>query len=37
MNGGMTILLVDDEQTQRNILAGYLRKKGYTVLEAGTL
>ena len=36
MNGGMTILLVDDEQTQRNILAGYLRKKGYTVLEAGT-
>ncbi len=36
MSGGMTILLVDDEQAQRNILAGYLRKKGSTVLEAGT-
>ncbi len=28
------ILIVDDEQTQREVLAGYLRKKGYHILSA---
>ncbi len=30
-----TILLVDDEQSIRHLLAIYLRTSGYTVLEAG--
>jgi two-component system NtrC family response regulator len=30
-----TILVVDDEEPQRTALAGFLRKKGYRVLEAG--
>lgn len=32
----MHILVVDDEQAQRDLLAGYLRKKGYTVSTAST-
>jgi DNA-binding NtrC family response regulator len=31
-----TILVVDDESSQRQILAGYLKQKGYEVLEAGS-
>jgi len=31
-----TILVIDDESSQRQILAGYLKRKGYTVLEAGS-
>ncbi len=31
-----TILLVDDEQSQREILAGFLRKQRFTVLEAAS-
>ena len=30
----MNILLVDDEAIQRNLMAGFLKKQGYTVLEA---
>lgn len=30
-----TILIVEDEDTQRSLLAGLLRKEGYTVEEAG--
>lgn len=30
------ILLVDDEQSQRQLLAGFLSKKGYAVTEAGS-
>lgn len=30
----LTILVVDDEADQRKILAGYLKKKGYNVIEA---
>jgi two-component system NtrC family response regulator len=30
-----TILIVEDEETQRTLLAGLLRKEGYTVEEAG--
>ncbi len=30
-----TILIVEDEETQRSLLAGLLRKEGYTVEEAG--
>jgi DNA-binding NtrC family response regulator len=33
----MTILLVDDEQSQRNILGGYLRKKNHLVCEASSV
>jgi two-component system NtrC family response regulator len=29
-----TILVVDDEQTQRTVLAGFLRKRGFEVLQA---
>lgn len=32
-----TILIVDDEQAQRSVLAGYLRKKRHTVREAETV
>ncbi len=32
-----TILVVDDEETARMVVAQFLRKKGYEVLEAGTL
>jgi len=31
----MRILIVEDEETQRTLLAGLLRKEGYTVEEAG--
>lgn len=31
-----TILIVDDEESQREILGGYLRKKGYKVISAGS-
>jgi len=31
-----TILLVDDESAQREILAGYLKKKGNKILQAGS-
>jgi two-component system NtrC family response regulator len=31
-----TILVVDDEEAQRTALAGFLRKKGYRTLEAGS-
>ena len=30
------ILIVDDEASQRSVLAGYLRKKRYAVFEAGS-
>jgi DNA-binding NtrC family response regulator len=30
------ILIVDDEQSQRTILSGYLKQKGFTVFEAST-
>lgn len=30
------LLLVDDEEKQRKMLAGYLEKKGYVINEAGT-
>ena len=36
MNEKTRILIVDDEASQRGILAGYLAKQGHTVLEAGT-
>jgi DNA-binding NtrC family response regulator len=36
MTDGMRILLVDDEQSQRTILGGYLRKKGHIVCEASS-
>ncbi len=32
----LTILAVDDEANQRKILAGYLKKKGYNVIEANS-
>ncbi len=31
-----TILIIDDEQSQRDILAGYLKKKGYKTLTASS-
>ncbi len=31
-----TILIIDDEQTQREVLSGYLKKKGYSLLTAGS-
>jgi DNA-binding NtrC family response regulator len=31
-----TILVVEDEETQRSLLAGLLKKEGYSVEEAGT-
>ena len=31
------ILITDDEKAQRDVLAGYLRKKEYTVLEAASV
>ena len=31
-----TILLVDDEPAQREILAGYLKKKGHRIFQAGS-
>jgi DNA-binding NtrC family response regulator len=31
------ILVVDDEEAQRKVLAGFLRKKGYEVLGAGSV
>lgn len=31
----MNILIVDDEQMQRDMLQGFLKKQGYTVLSAG--
>ena len=31
------ILITDDEKTQRDVLAGYLRKQEYTVLEAASV
>lgn len=31
-----TILIVEDEETQRSLLAGLLKNEGYTVEEAGT-
>jgi DNA-binding NtrC family response regulator len=30
-----TILVVDDEQAQRTVLSGFLRKRGFEVLQAG--
>ncbi|HQP54803.1 MAG TPA: response regulator, partial [Syntrophorhabdus sp.] len=30
-----TILIVEDEETQRSLLSGLLQKEGYTVEEAG--
>ncbi len=30
-----SILIVDDDAPQRSVLAGYLRKRGHTVVEAG--
>lgn len=32
----LTILIVDDEANQRNLLAGYLKKKGYNAIEASS-
>jgi DNA-binding NtrC family response regulator len=32
-----TILLVDDEEAQRKVLAGFLRKKGFEALACGTV
>ncbi len=32
----MHILVVDDEESQRTLLAGYLKKKGFTVTTAGS-
>ncbi|RPH75615.1 MAG: response regulator, partial [Candidatus Rokuibacteriota bacterium] len=29
-----TILVVDDEQAQRTVLAGFLKKRGFAVLQA---
>ena len=34
--GDARILIVDDEAPQRSVLAGYLRKQGHTVVEAGS-
>ncbi len=34
--GGCVILVVDDEATQREALAGFIAKKGYGVLTAGS-
>ncbi len=31
-----SILIVEDEDTQRSLLAGLLRKEGYVIGEAGT-
>jgi two-component system NtrC family response regulator len=31
-----TILVVDDEEAQRKVLAGFLRKKGFEVIQAGS-
>lgn len=36
MKDSSTILIVDDEPAQREVLAGYLKKKGHTVHEAGS-
>jgi DNA-binding NtrC family response regulator len=36
MKNLQTILIVDDEQAQRLILSGYLKQKGYTLLEASS-
>jgi two-component system NtrC family response regulator len=36
MNNMKTILIVDDEQAQRLILSGYLKQKGYNLLEASS-
>jgi two-component system response regulator AtoC len=32
----MRILIVDDEPLQRDLLAGYLKKQGFSVIEAAT-
>lgn len=32
-----SILIVDDEATQRSVLAGYLKKRGHAVFEAGAV
>jgi CheY-like chemotaxis protein len=32
----MHILVVDDEESQRSLLAGFLKKKGYTVTTAAS-
>jgi len=32
----MRILVIDDEQSQRNLLAGYLAKQGHEVRQAGS-
>jgi len=31
------IVVVDDEEAQRSVLAGFLRKKGYEALPAGSV
>jgi len=31
-----SILIIDDEETQRNVLKGYLNKKGYTIYSASS-
>ncbi len=31
-----SILIIDDEQTQREVLSGYLKKKGYHLITAGS-
>jgi len=36
MTDSSTILIVDDDAPQRNVLAGYLRKRGHAVTEAGS-
>ena len=35
MNDSIRILVVDDEASQRELVAGYLKKQGYQVLAAG--
>ncbi len=34
--GERTILVVDDEDAQRTVLTGFLRKRGFTVVQAGS-
>ncbi len=36
MTDGTSILIVDDEAPQRTVLAGYLKKRGHVVVEAGS-
>jgi CheY-like chemotaxis protein len=36
MNGGATVLVVDDSDSKRYVLASWLRRAGYTVVDAAT-